>query len=52
MKRNENANCGNCPFWASWTGTGSPDHIGECRQTSVKPNNVACVRVEVREVEG
>jgi len=39
MKRNENANCGNCPYWASWIGTGSPDHIGECRQTSVKPND-------------
>ena len=39
MKRNPAANCGNCPFWASWTGTGSPDHIGECRQTSVKPHD-------------
>ena len=39
MKRNENANCGNCPYWASWIGTGSPDHIGECRQTSAKPND-------------
>ena len=39
MKRNPAANCGNCPYWASWTGTGSPDHIGECRQTSVKPND-------------
>ena len=39
MKRNPAANCGNCPYWASWIGTGSPDHIGECRQTSVKPND-------------
>ena len=39
MKRNPAANCGNCPYWASWTGTGSPDHIGECRQTSAKPND-------------
>ena len=39
MTRNPAANCGNCPYWASWIGTGSPDHIGECRQTSVKPND-------------